>query len=111
LVVAAALAGFGLILYVSSTNTLIQLTVEDRFRGRVMSLYTLFLRRDVTVRRARRRSGGAALGRSVATSICAVVLLAGALWVSLRLRGIAAREAAAREAAAPRRRARARGDG
>src|SRR5262249_42579181 len=40
--VCAALAGFGLILYVSSTNTLIQLTVEDRYRGRVMSLYTLF---------------------------------------------------------------------
>src|ERR1041384_6674030 len=42
MVLCAALAGFGLILYVSSTNTLIQLTVEDRYRGRVMSLYTLF---------------------------------------------------------------------
>ena len=38
---AGALAGFGLILYVASTNTLLQLTTEDRFRGRVMSLYTL----------------------------------------------------------------------
>ena len=33
-------AGFGLILFVASLNTLVQLTTEDRFRGRVMSLYT-----------------------------------------------------------------------
>jgi MFS family permease len=38
---AGALAGFGLIVYVGSTNTLLQLSTEDRFRGRVMSLYTL----------------------------------------------------------------------
>src|SRR5207237_4759140 len=34
-------AGFGLILYVASTNTMLQMSVEDRYRGRVMSLYTL----------------------------------------------------------------------
>jgi MFS family permease len=39
--VAGALAGFGLIVYVGSTNTLLQLTTDDRYRGRVMSLYTL----------------------------------------------------------------------
>jgi uncharacterized membrane protein len=36
-------------------------------------------------------------GAPVATSACAIVLLGGALWVSVRLREIAAREA--REAA------------
>jgi MFS family permease len=34
-------AGFGMILYAASTNTLIQLTVKEEFRGRIMSLYTL----------------------------------------------------------------------
>ena len=49
------LAGFGLILYVASTNTMLQLTTDDRYRGRVMSLYTLILHRD-------RADRGAALG-------------------------------------------------
>ena len=95
----AAIAGFGLILYVSSTNTLIQLTVEDRFRGRVMSLYTLFFIGPSPL--GSLLSGGIAekLGAPVATSFCALVLFGGALWVSVRLREIAAREAAAKLAA------------
>ena len=94
MVVFAALAGFGLILYVSSTNTLIQMTVEDRYRGRVMSLYTLFF--VGTSPFGALLAGGIAqrFGAPVATSVCAVVLLGGALWVSVRLREIAAREAA-----------------
>lgn len=96
----AALAGFGLILYVSSTNTLIQLTVEDRYRGRVMSLYTLFF--IGTSPFGALFSGAVAerFGAPVATSVCAVILLGGAMWVSGRLREIAAREAAERDAAA-----------
>jgi len=96
----AALAGFGLILYVSSTNTLIQLTVEDRFRGRVMSLYTLFFVGTSPLGALTAGAVAQRWGAPVATSACAIVLLAGALWVSFRLREIAAREAAAREAAA-----------
>ena len=90
----AALAGFGLILYVSSTNTLIQLTVEDRYRGRVMSLYTLFF--VGTSPFGALLSGALAqrFGAPVATSFCALILLGGALWVSVRLREIAEREAA-----------------
>lgn len=93
----AALAGFGLILYVSSTNTLIQLTVEDRYRGRVMSLYTLFF--IGTSPFGALFAGGVAerWGAPVATSVCALFLLGGATWVSVRLREVAAREA--REAA------------
>jgi len=87
------LAGFGLILYVASTNTLLQITTEDRFRGRVMSLYTLMF------------VGTAPLGSltvgvlaqrwsaPIGTSFSAVVLLIGALWVSYRLRVLAARQA------------------
>ena len=90
----AALAGFGLILYVSSTNTLIQLTVEDHYRGRVMSLYTLFF--VGTSPFGALLSGALAqrFGAPVATSFCALILLGGALWVSVRLREIAEREAA-----------------
>ncbi|GBD29929.1 Enterobactin exporter EntS [bacterium HR32] len=38
-----AVAGFFLIAYMSATNATIQSLVEDRYRGRVMSLYTLAL--------------------------------------------------------------------
>ena len=92
----AALAGFGLILYVSSTNILIQLTVEDRYRGRVMSLYTLFFVGTSPFGALLAGALAQRYGAPVATSACAIVLLGGALWVSVRLREIAAREAAAR---------------
>jgi MFS family permease len=95
----AALAGFGLILYVSSTNTLIQLTVEDRYRGRVMSLYTLFFVGTSPIGSLFAGAVAQRWGAPLATSICAVVLLGGALWVSFRLREVAAREAAERAAA------------
>lgn len=91
----AALAGFGLILYVASTNTLIQLTVEDRYRGRVMSLYTLFFVGTAPFGALLAGFIAQQAGAPVATTVCAVVLLGGALWVSVRLREIAAREAAA----------------
>ena len=90
----AALAGFGLILYVSSTNTLIQLTVEDRYRGRVMSLYTLFFVGTSPFGSLAAGAVAQRFGAPAATSLCAVVLLGGAFWVSVRLREIAAREAA-----------------
>jgi MFS family permease len=40
---AMAVTGFLLIAYMSSTNAAIQSAVDDRYRGRVMSLYTLAL--------------------------------------------------------------------
>jgi MFS family permease len=88
------LAGFGLILYVASTNTLLQLTTEDRFRGRIMSLYTFMFIGTAPI--GALMSGGIAQrwGAPVATSVSAMVLLGGAVWVSYRLRILAAREAA-----------------
>jgi MFS family permease len=97
------LAGFGLILYVASTNTMIQLVIEDRFRGRVMSLYTLMF--IGTAPLGALLAGGVAqrAGAPIATSVCAVILLGSALWVSYRLRVIRAREAQEAAAAFPER--------
>jgi len=98
------LAGFGLILYVASTNTLLQLTTEDGFRGRIMSLYTLMF--VGTAPFGALIAGGIAqrFGAPLATSACALVLLGGALWVAYRLRTLRAREAEqAVEAAVPER--------
>jgi MFS family permease len=88
------LAGFGLILYVATTNTMLQLTTEDRYRGRIMSLYTLMFVGTSPI--GSLLAGGIAqrFGAPVATSFSALVLLGGALWMSHRLRVLAAEEAA-----------------
>jgi MFS family permease len=89
------LSGFGLILYVASTNVLLQMTTEDRFRGRVMSLYTLLFVGTAPLGALISGTIAERAGAPIATSFSALVLLGGALWVSYRLRVLAAREAAA----------------
>ena len=89
------LSGFGLILYVATTNTLIQITTEDRYRGRVMSLYTLMFVGTAPIGALVSGSIAQRFGAPVATSVSALVLLGGALWMMRRLRVLAAREAAA----------------
>src|SRR5678810_1279735 len=95
-------AGYGLILYVASTNTLVQMTTQDHYRGRVMSLYTFMF---VGTTPAGALLAGAIAqrwGAPLATSLCALFLLGGALWVSARLRFLRGQEAAAAaEVAAP----------
>ncbi|MBI4365080.1 MAG: MFS transporter [Candidatus Latescibacteria bacterium] len=88
------LAGFGLILYVATTNTLIQLTTEDRFRGRVMSLYTLMFVGTAPIGALISGSIAQRFSAPIATSFSALILFAGALWMVHRLRVVAAREAA-----------------
>jgi MFS family permease len=87
------LAGFGLILYVASTNTMIQHSLEDRYRGRVMSLYTLMLIGTAPPGSLLLGAVAQRFGAPAATSISALALLGGAVWISYRLRVIAAREA------------------
>ena len=95
------LAGFGLILYVASCNTLLQMTTEDRYRGRIMGLYTMMFVGTAPIGALLSGSIAQRLGAPVATSFSALVLLGGALWVSYRLRVLAAREAAAAHAEMP----------
>jgi MFS family permease len=92
------MAGFGLILYVASTNTLLQLTTEDRFRGRIMSLYTFMFIGTAPLGALMSGSIAQRWGAPVATSASAFMLLSGAFWVFYRLRTLAAREAAERAA-------------
>jgi MFS family permease len=92
---AGALAGFGLVLYVSSTNILIQMTTEDHFRGRIMSLYTLMFVGTSPFGALIAGAIAQRYGAPASTCASAVVLLGGAVWVAVRLRVIAAREGAA----------------
>ncbi|HYM81334.1 MAG TPA: MFS transporter [Candidatus Limnocylindria bacterium] len=87
-------AGFGLILYVATTNTLLQLTTDDRFRGRIMSLYTFMFIGTAPLGALASGVIAQRFSAPIATTFCAAVLLAGAVWVAYRLRVLAAREAA-----------------
>lgn len=87
-------SGFGLILYVASTNTMLQLTTEDHFRGRVMSFYTLMIVGTAPIGAILSGAIAQWVGAPVATSVSALVLLGSATWVFFRLRVLAAREAA-----------------
>jgi MFS family permease len=92
--VAGFLAGFGLILYVASTNTMLQLTTEDRFRGRIMSLYTFFFLGTAPIGALVAGAIAQRAGAPVATTVSGIVLFLGAIWVAYRIRVLAAREAA-----------------
>lgn len=94
------LAGYGLILYVASTNTLVQMTTEDRYRGRVMSLYTFMFIGTTPLGALMAGWIAERFGAPVATSVCALILLGGAMWVSARLRFLREQEAARAQATA-----------
>jgi MFS family permease len=95
------LAGFGLILYVATTNTLLQLTTEDHYRGRVMSFYTVMFVGSAPFGALLCGSIAQSFGAPWSTTFSAVVLLFGAFWIAYRLRVIAAREAAVARSAPP----------
>jgi len=88
------LSGFGLILYVATTNVLIQMSTEDQYRGRIMSLYTLMFVGTAPIGSLVAGSVAQRFGAPVATSLSALVLFGGALWMLRRLRVLALREAA-----------------
>jgi MFS family permease len=86
------LTGLGLILYVATTNTLIQLSTEDHFRGRVMSLYTLMFMGTAPLGALISGAIAQRFGAPVATSVSALVLFGGAIWMLRRLRVLSLRE-------------------
>jgi predicted MFS family arabinose efflux permease len=88
------LAGLGLILFVATTNTLIQISTEDSFRGRVMSLYTLMFVGTAPIGSLITGTVAQRFGAPVATTMSALVLFGGAVWVFQHLRTLALREAA-----------------
>jgi MFS family permease len=89
------LAGLGLILYLATTSTLLQTTVEDAFRGRVMSFYTLMFLGTSPIGSLIAGWIAHVFGAPAATSVSAAALFGGAVVVYYRLRAIAAREATA----------------
>jgi MFS family permease len=84
--------GLGMILFSISTNMLIQTTLKDEYRGRVMSLFTLMLVGTFPVGSFIMGSVGERFGAPNAVRIAGVICLLGAIWVIHRLRVIRRRE-------------------
>jgi MFS family permease len=88
-------AGFGMVRYLATTNTLLQLVVDDGYRGRVMGLHTvMFLG---TQPAGSLVLGGLAqsFGARRAALVSGTASLSAAVWLLLRLRRIAMRERSA----------------
>lgn len=94
------LAGYGMVRYLATTNTLLQLFVDERYRGRVMGLHTvMFLG---TQPFGSLLLGGLAqrFGAPGAAMVAGLTSLGAAGWLGFRLRRLAQREREATASAA-----------
>jgi predicted MFS family arabinose efflux permease len=90
-----ALAGFGMVRYAATTNTLLQLVVEDRYRGRVMGLYTVMFLGTAPLGSLLLGALAERFGAPTAALASGTISLAAAGWLAVRLRNVARREQAA----------------
>ena len=92
-----ALAGYGAIRYLATTNTLLQLLVDERYRGRVMGLHTVMFLGTASAGSLVVGALAQKFGASPAAAFAGSVSLACVCWLGTRLRRLAVRE---RQAAA-----------
>ena len=85
---AGLMTGFGMILYISSVNMLVQLRVDDAFRGRVMGFYTWLFVGSAPFGALLVGAVAERWGAPLATTLGALSMLGGALWAALRLRAV-----------------------
>jgi predicted MFS family arabinose efflux permease len=79
------IAGFGMLRYTATTNALVQLLVDDAFRGRVMGIHTVMFAGSAPFGALVLGSIGGRLGPQAALYVSAAGALAAALWLALRL--------------------------
>jgi MFS family permease len=87
-----AVAGFGMIRYTATTNTMLQLLVDDRYRGRMMALHTVMFLGTAPVGSLLLGTLADQFGARRAALLSGTVALVAALWLATRLRRLAARE-------------------
>jgi hypothetical protein len=81
-----ALAGFGMIRYTATTNTLLQLLVDDSYRGRVMGLHTVMFLGTAPAGSLLLGALAQRFGARTAAAVAGSVACAATLWLALRLR-------------------------
>ena len=76
----AGVTGTGFIIQLASTNTLLQATVDERFRGRVMSFYTTAILGTVPIGSLLAGVAADRIGASATTMIGGIVCMLGGVW-------------------------------
>jgi MFS family permease len=89
-----ALAGFGMIRYTATTNTLLQLLVDDRYRGRIMGFHTVMFLGTAPVGSLVLGALAERFGAPSAALVSGSVALLAAGWLAIRLRRFSLRERA-----------------
>ena len=98
--VCQTLAGFGMVRYLATTNTLLQLFVDDAYRGRMMGLHTVMFLGTQPVGSLVLGALADRFGPRQAAVASGCVSLAAATWLGYRLRRLALRERLERATAA-----------
>jgi MFS family permease len=83
------LAGVGMIRYTATTNTLLQLLVDDRYRGRLMGLHTVMFLGTAPAGSLLLGALAHRFGAPAAVMVSGGVSLAAAGWLAVRLRRLA----------------------
>jgi predicted MFS family arabinose efflux permease len=89
------LAGYGMVRYLATTNTMLQLLVDDRYRGRMMGMHTVMFLGTQPVGSLLLGALAERLGASTAAFVSGGTSLCAAAWLAMRLRRLAERERAA----------------
>ncbi len=79
------LAGFGMMVHTASSNTILQTIVEERMRGRIISLYTLAFLGTAPLGSLYAGSVAGRFGAPITIAIGAIVTLAAASYFATRL--------------------------
>lgn len=93
--VCQTLAGWGMVRYLATTNTLLQLFVDESYRGRMMGLHTVMFLGTQPLGSLVLGTLAQRFGAPRAAFFSGCVSLVAAAWLALRLRRLALRERAA----------------
>jgi len=86
-VVGQVVAGFGMLRYTATTNALVQILVDDAYRGRVMGLHTVMFNGAAPLGSLLLGTVGHSLGPQPALLVSAGGALIAAMWLAVRLPG------------------------
>lgn len=78
-------AGFGMLRYTATTNALVQLLVDDAFRGRVMGIHTVMFAGAAPFGALVLGAVGGRFGPQAALCVSGAGALAAAMWLAIRL--------------------------
>ena len=78
-------AGFGMVRYTATTNALVQLLVDDAYRGRIMGIHTVMFAGSAPFGALILGGVGGRLGPQAALCVSGAGALAAAVWLAIRL--------------------------